>query len=152
VTCPAAAGKLRCALKPPSLTLGFDHPEILTPPEQPPRCCAQATITVPPSVNAKTRQKHDYPSADHSRSFNRRTGVERSFSGVKDPAAIDLRRGSCRLLGRTPNLVMFSCAMAVRNLRVLASFARRLNDDAQQAAAGSPTRVRRRRGQSHLAN
>jgi hypothetical protein len=141
VQCPAAAGKLRCPLKPASMLLSFEHPEILAPPEHPPRCCAYDTITVPPTVNAKTRQKHDYPSARFTTSFNRRTGVERSFSGVKDPSGIDLRRGSCRLLGRTPNLIMFSCAMVVHNLRQLASFARRpVNNQPAPAAL----RVRRR--------
>lgn len=53
VECPAAAGKLRCPLKPNSMALGFDRPAVLNPPIHPPRCCAQATITVPPSVNAK---------------------------------------------------------------------------------------------------
>ena len=38
------------------------RPEILTPPGHPPACCPQQTITVPPDVAAKTRQKHDYPS------------------------------------------------------------------------------------------
>ena len=32
------------------------------PPQHPPACCQQKTITVPASVNAKTAQKHDYPS------------------------------------------------------------------------------------------
>jgi hypothetical protein len=32
VQCPAAAGKVRCPLQPPSMTLDRDRPEILTPP------------------------------------------------------------------------------------------------------------------------
>ena len=56
--CPAAMGKIRCPLRPASMTLDRDRPEILTPPEHPPACCGQQTITVPPEVNAKTRQKH----------------------------------------------------------------------------------------------
>jgi len=139
VGCPAATGKLRCPLKPASLALDFTHPEILDPPAgTPPPCCAQDSITVPPSVNAKTRQKHDYPSAAHRRSYARRTGAERCFSTLKDPASTDVRRGWCRLMGRTKNLVMLALAAVVRNLRVLASFQRR------QAGAG-PTRARRKR-------
>jgi hypothetical protein len=141
VVCPAADGKLRCPLRPPSMSLGYDRPEVLSPPEHAPRCCMQATITVPPSVNAKSRQRHDYPSAAHRRSYNRRTAVERSFSSVKVPGGIDLRRGSCRLLGRTPNLIVFACAMAVRNLRTVASFER-----AQESRQRPPpVRTRRRR-------
>ena len=61
VTCPAVAHKLRCPHRPDSMTLNLDRPEVLTPPEHPPRCCTQQTITVPPDINAKTAQKHDYP-------------------------------------------------------------------------------------------
>src|SRR5260370_26925 len=62
VMCPAAAGKIRCPLRPESMKLDRGRPEILAPPEHPPACCAQQTITVPPAVAAQTRQKHDYPS------------------------------------------------------------------------------------------
>jgi hypothetical protein len=61
VQCPAAMNKIRCPLRPASMTLDRDRPEILTAPEHPPACCQQLTITVPPDVNAKTAQKHDYP-------------------------------------------------------------------------------------------
>ena len=40
VMCPAAMGKIRCPLRPASMTLDRDRPEILTPPEHPPACCA----------------------------------------------------------------------------------------------------------------
>ena len=43
------------------MTLTRDRPEILTPPQHPPACCTQQTITVPPEVAAKTRQKHRLP-------------------------------------------------------------------------------------------
>ena len=52
------------------------------------------TITVPPSVNAKTAQKHDYLSNPGRRSFDRRTAVERSNARIKDPATIDVARGT----------------------------------------------------------
>jgi hypothetical protein len=61
VQCPAAIGKIRCPIRPASMTLDRDRPEILTPPQHPQACCQQLTITVPPDVNAKTAQKHDYP-------------------------------------------------------------------------------------------
>ena len=48
VQCPAAMGKIRCPLRPASMLRDRDRPEILTPPEQPPACCTQHTITVPP--------------------------------------------------------------------------------------------------------
>jgi len=147
VACPAAAGKLRCPLKADSLALGYDHPEVLSPPDQPPRCCTQASITIPPDVNAKTRQKHDYPGPAFRHSYRRRTAVERSFSTYKDPATTDVRRGWCRLMGRAKNLVMLTLATVVRNLRVLSAFEARQADDARRAAAGQPPRTRRRRRQ-----
>ncbi len=55
VQCPAAMDKIRCALRPASMTLDRDRPEILTPPEHPQACCTRQTLTVPPDVNAKTR-------------------------------------------------------------------------------------------------
>ena len=50
VMCPAVMGKIRCPLRPDSMTLDRNRPEILTPPGHPPACCAQQTITVPPQI------------------------------------------------------------------------------------------------------
>ena len=50
VMCPAVTGKIRCPLRPESMTLDRHRPEILTPPEDPPDCCARQTLTVPPDV------------------------------------------------------------------------------------------------------
>ena len=74
------------------MLLDRDRPEILHPPEHPQACCTQQTITVPPDVNAKTRQKHDYPPAAWRRSYARRTGAERGFSTAKDPASNTIAR------------------------------------------------------------
>jgi len=145
VACPAAQGKLRCPLKPASMALGFDRPEVTGPPAEPPRCCVQATITVPPSVNAKTRQKHPYPSAQHRRSYARRTGSERAFATLKDSSSTDVRRGSCRMMGRTKNLVMLAGAVVVRNMRIIDSFEAARADDERRARLGQPIKTRRRR-------
>jgi hypothetical protein len=145
VTCPAAAGKLRCPLQPASMKLDRARPEILSPPEHPPACCTQQTITVPPSVAAKTRQKHDYPSPQHRRSYARRTSCERTFSTIKDPATTSIARGWCRLMGLTPLTLWLACLLIVRNQRILAAFDARQSDNARRAAAGLPPRTRRRR-------
>ena len=55
VACPAAAGKLRCPLRPASMTLNRSRPEILAPPQHPPACCTRQTLTISPDVTAKTR-------------------------------------------------------------------------------------------------
>jgi len=145
VMCPAVMGKIRCPLRPASMTLDRQRPEILTPPEHPPDCRDQQTLTVPPDVAAKTRQKHDYPSAAHRRSYARRTGAERTFSTAKDPATSNIARGWCRLTGLAPLMLWLACLMAVRNQRILTAWTARQDDNARRAAAGLPPRTRRRR-------
>jgi hypothetical protein len=145
VMCPAALGKIRCPLRPVSMTLDRNRPEILTPPGHPPACCTQQTITVPPEVAAKTRQKHDYPSAAHRKSYARRTGAERTFSTAKDPASNNIARGWTRLMGLTPLTLWLACLLAVRNQRILAAWDARQAGDARRTAAGLPPKTRRRR-------
>jgi len=145
VMCPAVMGKIRCPLRPASMTLDRQRPEILTPPGHPPACCTQQTITVPPQVAAKTRQKHDYPPAAHRRSYARRTGAERTFATAKDPASNNITRGWCRLMGLTPLTLWLACLLVVRNQRILAAWTARQDDNARRAAAGLPPRTRRRR-------
>ena len=145
VQCPAAMGKIRCPLRPTSMTLDRDRPEILQPPEHPQACCTQQTITVPPEVHAKTAQKHDYPSRAHRRSYARRTGAERGFATAKDPATNDITRGWCRLMGLTPLLLFTTALLVVRNQRILAAWNNRQAQNARRAAAGLPPATRRRR-------
>jgi hypothetical protein len=145
VTCPAVTGKIRCPLRPESMTLDRDRPEILSAPEHPPACCTQQTITVGPDVAARTRQKHDYPSPAWRRSYTRRTAAERSFSTIKDPATTNIARGWCRLTGLTAVMLWTACLLAVRNQRILAAFQARQEDNARRAAAGLPPKTRRKR-------
>jgi hypothetical protein len=145
VACPAVTGKIRCPLRPASMTLDRGRPEILTPPGHPPACCTQQTITVPPEVNAKTAQKHDYPSKAHRKSYARRTGAERTFATAKDPATNNIARGRIRLMGLTPVTLWLTCLLAVRNQRILTARDARQHDDARRAAAGLPPKTRRRR-------
>ena len=145
VQCPAVMGKIRCPLRPASMTLGRDRPEILTPPEHPQACCAQQTITVPADVLAKTAQKHDYPSAAWRRSYARRTGAERGFATAKDPAANHITRGWCRLMGLTPLILFTATLLVVRNQRILAAWTARQQETRRRAAAGLPPKTRKRR-------
>jgi hypothetical protein len=148
VACPATHDKLRCPLRPESMTLAHDRPEVLSPPEHPPVCCRQQTITVPPSVNAKTAQKHDYPSPAHRRSYTRRTAAERAYASVKDTAATDLSRGWCRLMGLAPLALFAGCAFATRNLRIQDAFRARQAEHQRRAARGLPPKRRKRRRQT----
>ena len=144
VQCPAAMGKLRCPLRPASMTLGRDRPEILTPPEHPQACCTQQTLTVPADVLAKTAQKHDYPSAAWRRSYARRTGAERGFATAKDPATNDISRGWCRLMGLTPLMLFTTVLLVARNQRILNAWNARQQENQRRAAKGLPPRTRRR--------
>jgi hypothetical protein len=145
VACPATMGKIRCPLRPSSMTLDRDRPEILQPPEHPQACCAQQTITVPPDVLAKTAQKHDYPSAAWRRSYSRRTGAERGFATAKDPATNNISRGWCRLMGLAPLMLFAATLLIVRNQRILAAWTTRQDENARRAARGLPPRTRKRR-------
>ena len=127
------------------MALPLDRPEILSPPEHPPACCTQVTITVPPSVNAKTAQRHDYPGKAWRRSYARRTAAERSNAPILDPATIDVARGWCRVMGLTPMSLFLACALVVRNLAVIDAFEARQAEDRRRAAAGLAPRTRRRR-------
>jgi len=93
VMCPAEMGKLRCPLRDKSMTGSLRRPEVLSPPQDPPKCCRQKTVTVPAEVCAKTAQAHDYPSKAHRRSYKRRTAAERTFASIKNPATNDISRG-----------------------------------------------------------
>ena len=145
VICPAAQGKLRCPLRPESMTLPHDRPTILTPPQHPPACCQQQTITVPPQVNAKTAQKHDYPSPQHRASYNRRSAAERTFATLTDRATNDLSRGWCRLIGLTPIAMFTATALITRNIRIADAFNARQAENERRAANGLPPKQRKRR-------
>jgi len=127
------------------MLLDRGRPEILTPPEHPPACCTQLTLTVPPEVTAKTAQKHDYPSRAHRRSYARRTGAEHGFATAKDPASNDIARGWCHLRGLTPLMLFTTTVLIVRNQRILAAWNPRQQDNARRAAAGLPPKTRKRR-------
>ena len=151
VMCPAAMGKCRCALRPTSMALDYERPEVVSPPEHPPTCCAQKTISVPVSIDTKRRQKHDYPSRAHRLSYNRRTASERTFSWIQDPATGAVRRGWSRLFGRAPNALLYALVVVVRNVRLVLAAEDRENDAARRAAMGlSPLTRRRRRRRRRL--
>jgi len=92
----------------------------------------------PAEVNAKTRQKHDYPSAGHRRSCSRRTGAERGFATAKDPATSDISRGWCRLMGLTPLMLFIATLLIARNQRILTARNARQEENKRRAAAGLP--------------
>ena len=143
LACPAAAGKIRCPLRPASMKPDRNRPEILTPPQHPPACCTQQTITAGPGVASKTRQKHDYPSAAWRNSYRRRTAAERLNAAIKNTAANSIDRGWIRLTGVTPLTLWLTSLVAVRNQRALAAFQTR-QEHHPRTAIQPRTRKRRR--------
>lgn len=143
VACPAVTGKLRCPLRPTSMALPYAHPSVLEPPEHPPACRRQQTLTVPPAANAKTRQKHDYPGKAWRRSYARCSAVERSNSRIKDPATVDVAKGWCRVMGLVTPSLFLAIALVVRNLALVDAFEERQAESARREAAGLPSRMRR---------
>ncbi|MHB1989149.1 MAG: hypothetical protein ACYCSF_14445 [Acidimicrobiales bacterium] len=148
VMCPAAMGKLRCPLRTESMALTHERPEVLAPPEHPPACCVQRTVTVPPEVHLKMGQRHDYPSKAHRISYARRTAVERTFSTLKDPASHDVNRGWCRLMGLAPIMLFLACVVVVRNDRITEAFHEREAEALTRQISGRPRLARRRRRRS----
>jgi hypothetical protein len=145
VGCPAAHGKIRCPLRPASMTLAHDRPTVPDPPEHPPVCCTQHTITIPPSINAKTAQKHDYPSTTHRDSYARRTAAERTNATIKDAATTTLARGHCRLTNLTAITLTTATTITARNIRIADAFAARQADNQRRVARGLPPKTRKRR-------
>ena len=94
---------------------------------------------------AKTAQEHDYPSAAWRRSYARRTGAERGFATTKDPAANNIARGWCRLMGAAPLMLFTAALLTVRNQRILTTWQARQEEDQRRAAHGLPPRTRKRR-------
>src|SRR5262249_15616720 len=123
VACPAAMGKIRCPLRPASMTQDRDRPEILQPPEHPQACCAQQTIPAPPRhVMPKPDQPPPPPPAACAPPHPRHTGAERGFATAKDPATNDISRGWCRLMGLTPLMLFTTTLLIARNQRILAAW------------------------------
>jgi hypothetical protein len=105
----------------------------------------QKTITVPPEVNAKTAQKHPYPSPAHRVSYARRSAAERSNARLKEPTGINISvKGWCKLMGEAPLNFFVSCACVILNIRAIDYFEARNNQT-------SPPANRRRRRRALLA-
>jgi hypothetical protein len=146
VACPAVQGKLRCPMRPESLSLSHAHPEVTkAPSDDPPCCCVQRSITVPPQVNVKTAQRYDYLSPQWRHSYGRRSAAERSNATVKDPSSTDITRGSVRLMGQSALTIVVACAVVVRNVRIVQAFEARQADNERRRARGLEPRSRKRR-------
>ena len=120
----------------------LSHPTHRCPPTTAPACSNPTALN---TINAKTAQKHDYPSRAHRRSYNRRTAAERTFATLNDRSTNDLSRGWCRLFGLTPIALFTTTALIARNTRIADAFAARQADNQRRAANGLQPKQRKRR-------
>lgn len=91
-------------------------------------CCTQRTITVPGSVDPKTRQRHYWGSADWVAAFSRRSRVEGWFGNLKSENTEALGRGAFRVMGIAKTTLMLGIYSAATNMRLLRAWARRTHD------------------------
>jgi hypothetical protein len=89
LTCPALGRHpgLACPLRQPSLSPRDGRPKVLQPPEEPPRTCRQAAITIAPDTGARYRQDLPYGSPAWRQHYaTLRNTIEGLNGYAKDPA------------------------------------------------------------------
>jgi hypothetical protein len=118
--CPARAGHVRCPLVPASVRLPYTKPGA-TPPDDPPPCCTQATITVPNEHNVRIRQKHPYGTTKWKAAYNRRPHVESANSLIKTHFAA-VRRGYMHVFGLAAQALLLAFTLAAANLEKLDTY------------------------------
>lgn len=151
LTCPAAAGKVRCPIKRtgigtnPRLPLVHPAPS----PVGPPKICRQHSITIAPEHGAKHTQALAYGTTDQQRVYHRLRNSTEGFNGyAKDDAheAIERSQGR-RIRGIAAQSLLPAFQLAHANFRKIFS---RL--DSLPRANGRPRRRIRRRATKPLAD
>jgi len=145
LTCPALGSHpgLACPLRPGSLSPRDGRPKILTPPEEPPKICQQAAITIPPDAGARYRQGLPYGSEVwHARYATLRNTIEGLNGFVKDPAHEALAQpGRRRVRGIAAQSVFTALLLAAANIRKIRAWRELIPADKTRIAC----RARRRR-------
>ena len=131
------------------MTLDRDRPEILQPPEHPQACCAQQAITVPADVPPRPRKSTTTPPPPGGAPTARRTGAERGFATIKDPATSDITRGWCRLMGLAPADAIHHGTPGRPQPAHPAAWNPRQEENTRRAARGLPPKTRKRRRKTH---
>ena len=101
--CPAAMGKIRCPLRPASMTLDpRTGPRSSPRPSTRPPAAPSRPSPCRPRPAPRPRRSTTTPPRSTGKSYARRTGAERTFSTAKDPASNNIARGWTRLMGLAP--------------------------------------------------
>ena len=144
--CPAAAGKIRCPLRPAVDDPGPGPPRdprpagapagLLHPADHhhPGRTCSprpRRSTTTPPPPGAAPTPAAAAPSA--------------ASPPPRTPPATTSARGWCRLMGLAPLMLFTTALLVVRNQRILAAWNARQEENARRAARGLPPKTRKRR-------
>ena len=145
-SCPAsiARPKLSCALRPGSELARNGRLKVLAPPAEPPRLCAQGSITIAPDVGAKHRQHHVFGSEAWQRAYATcRNTIEGKNGFLKDPAHECLAQpGRRRVRGIAAQSLLVAFLPMAANVRALRAHRELVADGGREAAAA---RARRRR-------
>jgi hypothetical protein len=146
--CPAAAGKVRCPLKPESMQLPLHTPTMYPTrelKENPPPVCAQKTVTLEREPIAATSQPVPLYTEEWYDLFKRRRRVvETAFSLVKDPGKEHLARGKIRVMGLAKTAFLTAFLFMAVNLRQIDAFNARIERE-QVFRVASPRRSRANR-------
>lgn len=145
--CPAAAGLVRCPLKPASMNASLEKPTVYPEPglqASPPVCCSQQTISVPVEIQSATRQSRTWGTREWFDAYARlRPAVESFFGLIKDPGKEHMSRGRVKMMGIAKTSVMVAFWAAAANLRLLAAFNRDEKRRAEAAEDGEVAKATR---------
>lgn len=143
--CPAAAGLVRCPLKPASMNASLEKPTLYPEPglqASPPPCCSQQTVSVPVEIQSATRQSRTWGTREWFDAYARlRPAVESFFGLLKDPGKEHMSRGRVKMMGIAKTSVMVAFWAAAANLRLLAAFNRDEKRRAEAAEDGEVAKV-----------
>lgn len=121
LTCPALGHhpRLMCPLRQASLAPRDGRPKVLQPPDEPPKICRQAAITIAPDVGARYRQDLPYGTpAWHARYATLRNTTEGLNGYAKDPAHQALAQpGRRRVRGLAACSLFTALLLTAANIR-----------------------------------